>query len=234
MPYVICSPSTEIYAKQIALNLHSTKIIVVNGRLRDDVKYGTFDDVVIGIGGGSVIDYAKIVSGKRTSIAVPTTASGANMTSHAVVWGEEKKDIETRIPLTLPLYELWNIKLSEEVLDDTFIDCICHCFETLLNENAGKVSSNYARKGLKYLGLFLDTKFINYLIKAGNYGGQAIELIPTSIIHKPSYEYTLRGLSHGRALKKVLIDKGYSSCLNRRNLYTDIVQSPLISYTLDI
>ena len=71
MPYIICSKSTEEHAKGICSNC---EIIVIEGKLKD-IKYETLDDLVIGIGGGSVIDYAKIVSGDRSCIAIPTTAA---------------------------------------------------------------------------------------------------------------------------------------------------------------
>jgi len=227
MPLIICSPSTKHHALRF-----SDDPIVIKGKLKD-ISYGVFDELVIGIGGGSVIDFAKIVSGKRSCVAIPTTASGACMTSHSVVWGEEKKNIETQMPVMMPLYEMWAIKLPERVLDDTFTDCLCHCFEALIGEEADKRSAYFAKLGLEYLRLFLDTGFINYLITAGNFGGKAIERSPTSIIHKPSYKYTLSGLSHGEALRKVIQEKGFSSCQDRRSLYTDIVQLPLISCILD-
>lgn len=147
------------------------------------------NDLVLAIGGGTTIDKAKIYCKKynKRCIAIPTTASGATATSHAVIWGKTKEDFKTDIPFTI-MWENYPKKLPKKVLEDTFYDCVGHIYESLKSMKATKESRKYAESALFALRV------------AGHLAGKAIEITGTNIIHKMSYPLTLGGWSHGEAV----------------------------------
>lgn len=159
------------------------------------------DNLVLAVGGGAIIDEAKIYAKKhkKKCIAIPTTAAGATGTSHGVIWGKIKKDINTDIPYTIILDD-YPKTLPKEVLQDTFYDCESHIEESLLSINATVESCRYARLAEKYLKEFEKTKNLYFLRLAGHFAGYAIEITGTNIIHKMSYPLTLRGWTHGKAV----------------------------------
>ena len=133
--------------------------------------------LVIAIGGGSVIDSAKIYAKrkKRILIAIPTTASGASETSHAVVWGKEKINVKTDIPLSRPVP--FKVRLSRKVRAQTTLDCLGQLVDVL------NVCSD------------------NDLIEIGRQIGRWIEKYPTNLTHPMSYPLTLKyGVPHGFAV----------------------------------
>lgn len=135
---------------------------------------------MIAIGGGAVIDRAKIYAKKhgKKLIAIPTTGAGASETSHAVVWGKTKENIPTDIPIgILPPFK---IELSKKSRNDTRADILGHIVD--------------------YLNVCSD----NELVELGMYAGRLIEKHPTNLTHPLSYPLTLKGMSHGEAVGTVL------------------------------
>lgn len=135
------------------------------------------DKLVFAIGGGSLIDKAKVYAkkNKKKLICIPTTASGASETSHAVVWGEEKVNVKTPIPLSIS--PPFKVKLSRKVRSQTTLDCLGQFVD--------------------YLNVCTD----NELIEAGRYVGKLIEQRPTNLTHPMSYPLTLKyGVPHGLAV----------------------------------
>lgn len=143
-------------------------------------------DFVFAIGGGAVIDEAKIYAKKHKKhcIAIPTTGAGATETTHAVVWGKTKKNVATDKPLTVrPPFK---ISLSKKARIDTTYDILGHLVD--------------------YLNVCSD----NELVDVGIYVGSLIEKHPTNLTHPRSYPLTLKqGMSHGEAVGRVLND-----CIN--------------------
>lgn len=139
---------------------------------------------IFAIGGGSVIDEAKIYAKKHNkyTLAIPISGAGATETTHAVVWGKEKINIPTDKPITiLPPFE---VKLPIKARADTACDMIGHLVD--------------------YLNVCSD----NELIEVGCYIGSLIEKHPTNLTHPLSYPFTLKGMPHGEAVGVVLKNMG--------------------------
>ena len=78
--------------------------------------------IMIAMGGGAIIDKAKIYAKKHNKIliAIPTTGSGASETSHAVIWGKTKQNVDTAKPISIvPPFQ---VKLSKKDRINTTYD----------------------------------------------------------------------------------------------------------------
>ncbi len=140
------------------------------------------DDLMLAIGGGEIIDKAKIYAKKfnKHLIAIPTTGAGATETTHAVIWADKKINVPTDKPITvLPPFE---IKLPRKARINTCYDIIGHLVD--------------------YLNVCSD----NELVEVGIMMGKLIEQHPTNLTHPKSYSLTLKGMPHGEAVGRVLCD----------------------------
>ena len=138
------------------------------------------DKLVVVIGGGAIVDKAKIYAKKHNKhcIDIPTTGAGATETTHAVVWGKTKTNVQTDKPSTvIPPFE---IKLPKKVRRNTCLDMIGHLVD--------------------YLNVCSD----NEVVEAGIFMGKLIEKHSTNLTHPASYPLTLKGMPHGEAVGRVL------------------------------
>lgn len=140
-------------------------------------------DLTIGVGGGSVLDVAKLLSvlcvagaptldallagekpQQRTpSLLIPTTAgTGSEATPNAILAIPEK---ETKVgiisPVMLPDYVVLAPELTTSmpahIASSTGIDALCHLIECFTATVANPVSDNYALIGMKKLFASLET-----------------------------------------------------------------------------
>jgi len=146
----------------------------------EKINKKNLDNLVFAVGGGAIIDKAKIYAKKHKKhcIAIPTTGAGATETTHAVVWGKKKTNVDTDKPLTIiPPFE---IKLSKEARRNTCLDMVGHLVD--------------------YLNVCTD----NEIVEAGIFMGKLIEKHHTNLTHKASYPLTLKGTPHGEAVGIIL------------------------------
>lgn len=143
-------------------------------------------DVVVGIGGGSVLDVAKLLSvlcanesgitldsllsgqkptTKVKSLLIPTTAgTGSEATPNAILAIPEKATkVGIISPVMLPDYvallpEL-TITMPAHIMASTGVDALCHLVECFTANVANPVSDNYALIGLKKLFASIETAF---------------------------------------------------------------------------
>jgi alcohol dehydrogenase class IV len=155
--------------------------------------------VVVAIGGGTVIDKAKIAALPEPCIAYPTTASGAAFTSHAVVWTKHAK---IDIPTPKPIYKKYPYAIKT-MPASTYYDAKAHCLDSL---HSGKCTPKSIRLAKKALRMLYDNKMNKrMLVEAGNLAGQAIEITGTHLIHKLSYPMTIYlGIPHAQACEKAM------------------------------
>lgn len=132
-------------------------------------------EIIIGIGGGSVIDTAKAVSvlatnggtvsdywaGKKFTkpsipmIAVPTTSgTGAEVTKNAVISNREKtykKSIRTDFmtPDVAIIDPILTISVPRQVTIDTGLDALIQNLEAFTSTNAGPITDTLALKGIE-------------------------------------------------------------------------------------
>ena len=142
-------------------------------------------DLVIGVGGGSVLDVAKLLSvlcaenapsldallagekpqQRTASLLIPTTAgTGSEATPNAILAIPEK---ETKIgiisPVMLPdfvaLIPELTTSMPAHIASSTGIDALCHLIECFTATVSNPVADNYALIGMKKLFTHFETTF---------------------------------------------------------------------------
>ena len=131
-------------------------------------------DLVLGVGGGSVLDVAKLLAalcdrktpinkcfGKgmldKRSVALycaPTTAgTGSEVSPNAILLDSqdgEKKGIIS--PYLLPdctlIDPMFTLSLPAKITAETGMDALCHCVEAFINKNAHPFVDTYALRGI--------------------------------------------------------------------------------------
>jgi len=148
----------------------------------EKINKKNLDSLVLVIGGGAMVDKAKIYAKKHKKhcIAIPVTGAGATETTHAVVWGKKKKNVQTDKPLTI--IPPFKVRLSKTTRRNTCLDMIGHLVD--------------------YLNVCSD----NEVVEAGITMGKLIEKHPTNLTHPASYPLTLKGMPHGESVGRVLCD----------------------------
>jgi alcohol dehydrogenase class IV len=136
-------------------------------------------DVVIALGGGSVIDAGKAISALLTNggpvhdylevigkakplanraapfIAIPTTAgTGAEVSRNAVLMAEDERvKVSLRSPLMLPAVALVDPELTytlpPSVTASTGLDALTQCIEPFVSPQANPLSDAVAREGIR-------------------------------------------------------------------------------------
>ena len=189
--------------------------------LRLLIKYEeTNFDLIVSYGGGSVIDFSKLVALFKNNIshfknnfqnsadllntvpiiAIPTTAgSGAESTKFAVMYRENIK-FSVLNKKILPKYVILDPKttfsLSKYQVACSTIDAVCQSIESLWAKNKNKESEMYALKSLAliYSNISriyeIDENIRSLLLQGSNLSGKAINISRTTAPHAMSYYLT--------------------------------------------
>ena len=187
-------------------------------------------DIILAIGGGSVIDYAKLsnvlydqkdiktsiiknnykINNKFTKlIVIPTTAgSGAEETSFSTIYlGSIKFSVQSQLMKPDLVFSC-----TKKIKASSGFDAISQAIESLLSRASDKKSVIYATESLKYtLKNYIEylknpsTKNSYYMSLGANFAGKAINISKTNGPHALSYPFTANfGVHHGHAVSLTL------------------------------
>ncbi len=192
-PLLVCSNSTKNFLDgfdRVRIVSSAPNISILN-----DVDT---EESVIAIGGGAVIDTAKILS-RNPIKCYPTTAAGSSSTSWSVYWdGTKKCSLKRMVPKHVLFNKLFVEDLSDKIIMSTTCDVVSHCLDSLCSKKSTDESIKYSNEALN----IIKNKKDNFdLIKAGDIAGKAIEITGTNLLHSLSYPMTgYYNIPHGIAL----------------------------------
>ncbi|MCP4154406.1 MAG: phosphonoacetaldehyde reductase [bacterium] len=196
---------------------------------RSSDKDETGADAIIAVGGGTVIDLAKIIAvaisntcqnaeevldnksleNRIPLIFVPTTAgTGSETTSFAVVYRDKIKiSIERKslLPETIILDPLLLKSLPVPILNATVLDALAQATESVWAAGSTDESQIYSAKAILLIMDNIDKKNsierLSRLQQASYWAGKAINVSKTTLPHSISYPITSHfGVSHGIAV----------------------------------
>ena len=177
-------------------------------------------ELIVAIGGGSVLDTAKIGrylhSGQVKLLVIPTTAgTGSESTQFATYYdGKTKKsqDDVSLLPEYVILSEVFTETLPRVVRAETGADAFCQAVESFWNINSTEISRQYAREAMldlwQNLPEVVRTNNIDARKKvliASRKAGMAINITRTTAAHSVSYPITSYfNVNHGQAVSVTL------------------------------
>lgn len=171
-------------------------------------------DVIVAIGGGSVMDMAKLIryysSSDTPVLAVPTTAgTGAESTQFAVCYIDGVKHSisdPSILPELVILYPPFTFANSRYLTSCTGFDALAQAIEAYWNINATTESDQIAISAIKKIYPLLIKEYLlpeerALLLVAANEAGKAINITRTTVPHALSYTLTSKyGYPHGHAV----------------------------------
>lgn len=242
-PMLVCGKSfqkTEIFDYLQDYNIVVFDHIRPNPRFEDMVDAARLFcdegcDFIIGAGGGSPMDSAKMIRLMTTndvekcldepmdnndiqSLFIPTTAgTGAEATKSSVFYVNEVDKLSIANYDFIPDYVLLDESLLLTVPDYqrkcTCLDALCHSIESFWSAKATDESREYARKSI---ALFMEHKdgYMHNTIQgnrgmlmASYYGGKAINITGTTAAHAMCYNITMNcGTAHGHSVASCLVE----------------------------
>lgn len=210
------------------------QVSFINDKYNNLVKNGIYD-LIIGIGGGSILDAAKIFSimlsneyhsaeeliesgggaNKIDLVLIPTTAGpGSEATSFAVIYNEHSKYSILSDPLNVKhiiLDPRLLINVPPDLLLVTLLDAFSQAIESMWSINSNSESMKYAKAALQILAdkklLSGDPEDLHSLLLASHFAGKAINISRTTAAHAFSYPLTAHfSIPHGLAVSFFLIE----------------------------
>jgi alcohol dehydrogenase class IV len=187
-PLILTSRSTRRLAEPLASDLSARGLKVkIDDRITPEPTVAAFEqllhhvrglhiDAVIGVGGGSVLDVAKLVAalahedaqpladvtgigrlnGRRAYLAcVPTTAgTGSEASPNAILLDEEKKaKVAVISPWLVPdaavIDPALMVSMPASITATTGLDALAHCIEAYTNRFAVPLVDHYAIEGIR-------------------------------------------------------------------------------------
>ena len=242
-PFVCCSKSfekTKIFDYLKQFNIVIWDNIRPNPRFDDMITASELFnkekcDFIIGAGGGSPMDSAKMIRLMATnniktclnepmqnndikSLFIPTTAgTGSEATKTSVFYLNENQKYSIHNYDFIPDYIIFDETLLETLPSYqrkcTCLDALCHAIESYWNTKANEESKQYAKKSIElfckhYNGYINNEKIHNRgMLECSYYGGKAINLTGTTSAHAMCYNITMNcGTSHGHSCIVGLIE----------------------------
>ena len=186
-------------------------------------------DFLIGAGGGSPLDSAKMIKLLITNpyetalsepmadnsipfLAIPTTSgTGSEATKYSIFYVNENEKHSISNDAFLPDYVI----LDEDFLKTvppyqrrcTAMDALCHAIESLWNVKSTEESRGYAEKAIKLFcenknGYIANEKSANRgMLLASYYAGKAINITSTTAAHAMCYNITINcNTAHGHSV----------------------------------
>lgn len=198
-------------------------------RVYQKVKEVTDVALIIAVGGGTVIDLAKIIAiaysnhcktveeavenndfdNSMELVFVPTTAgTGSETTSFAVVYKNRIKHSIDRpglLPRFVVLDPLLLLSLPRPVLNSTVLDALAQAIEAAWAKGTNPEAREYAAQAIKLImeNLFAQESIdrLSQLQLASHLAGKAINISRTTLPHSISYPITSHfGVAHGIAV----------------------------------
>ena len=172
-------------------------------------------DIIIAIGGGSVIDFAKAyryyTKSEKKLIAIPTTSgTGSETTQFAVIYIDGVKHSLDDVSI-LPEYAIVDSEFSQTASKYlkacSAMDAFCHAIESYWSIKSTPLSREYSKQAMElcrdnivdYVNTN-NTEAAETMAIASNLAGKAINISRTTAAHALSYALTsLYGLPHGHA-----------------------------------
>ena len=204
----------------LRLNIHYYNDFSINPK-KDEVDIAIKNlnndfDIIIAIGGGSVMDFAKAfryyLKSDKKLIAIPTTAgTGAESTQFAVIYIDGIKHSLDEKSI-LPDYAIVDSQFVENnpkyLKACTAMDAYCHAIESYWAVKSTPSSREYAKEAIllckdNIIGYVNsnDKAFAEKMMLAANLAGKAINISRTTAAHAISYTITSKyGIPHGHAV----------------------------------
>lgn len=176
----------------IAALKQTGKALIINSTLATEPSYGDFKalckqlqeaqiDCIVGVGGGSVMDQAKLLAVAITNpqfvdyikdtsyivnppvkmVAIPTTSgTGAEATANAILFfPEEELKVGIVHPSLIPSYVILDPNmlqcLPKRLVASTGIDALCHALESLISKKNNCLCELYALRSIDYISKYL-------------------------------------------------------------------------------
>jgi len=169
-------------------------------------------DLIIGLGGGSVLDVAKVVATelKKPCIAIPTTAgTGSEVTPFAALYDMEKKkklSLMVDFPTVAIVDYRFSLTMPKDLVASSGIDVLCHAIEAHWSIYSGFLSDMHAKKAIELVVENLENSWKGNerakeaMSLAALEAGMAFSQTKTTACHSVSYPFSIRyGISHGAA-----------------------------------
>lgn len=236
-PFVCCGKSfqkTKIFEYLKRFNIVVFDNIRPNPRFDDMITAAELFnaegcDFMIGAGGGSPMDSAKMIRLMTTNdiskcldepmenndikaLFIPTTAgTGSEATKTSVFYLNDVNKTSIHSYDFIPDYVLFDETLLETVpmyqRKCTCLDALCHAIESYWSTKANDESKEYAAKAITLFFENLDSYMKNEqkgnrgMLMASYYGGKAINVTGTTAGHALCYSITMNcGTAHGQSV----------------------------------
>jgi len=180
------------------------------------IAYGKGVDLIIGLGGGSVMDVAKTVATNLglSKIMVPTTAgSGSEVTHDAVlkVDGKKRGFVDERLVADVAIVDPDLLKtLPQRLMVSSAIDALAHSIESYQAKRGNVLTQDLAFEACEFIGASLCLGIDRLqdarvdLAMGSLLAGMAFGNSGTALCHALSYPLSNRGMPHGEAVAVML------------------------------